>query len=112
MMGRIQERCQIEMIFDMQLAHSLYSNVQKEGIIPVSRKTNENDNVPSMKRYDQILNDKVGIIGKFMDCRHHLHLQQSGDNHKNDKNHKNDMNDKDSKNDMDDENGKNKCSDL
>ena len=107
----MQERCHIEMIFDMQLAHLLYSNDQKEGIIPTSRKTNENDNVHSMKSCDQILNDKVGIIGKFMDRRYHLHLPQSDDNHKNEKNHKNDMNDKDSKNDMDDEND-NRCSDL
>ena len=57
-----------------------------------------------MKSCDPNLNGRVGIIGKTMDRRHHLHLRQMGGNHKNGKIHKNDMND------MDAENGKNKYS--
>ena len=62
-----------------------------------------------MKSCDPNLSGRVGF-GKFVDCRHHLHLRQPGGNHKNGKIHKKDMNGKDSKNAMDGENGKNEYS--
>ena len=106
---RSRERCQIEMIFNLQPVHLLFSDTRK-GKPPVLRSRNEKGKYHSMKSCDPNLNGRVGIVGKFMDRRYHLHLRQPGGNHMNGKIHKNDMNGKDSKSGMDGENGNNKYS--
>ena len=63
--------------FQHQLPHLQLSNVNKDGWILTSRKTNKSDNDLPMKNCYQILSDEVGI-GKSTGRRHHLHFQQSG----------------------------------
>ena len=60
-----------------------------------------------MRSCDQTWNGDVGIIGQFMDRRHHLHLRQLGGNLKNGKN---DMNGNTDKTGTDGGNGKNEYS--
>ena len=57
--------------------------------------------------WDQNLSGKVGILGKFMDRRRHLHMRPPGGNLKNGKD---DMNGKNDKIGTDGGNGKNEYS--
>ena len=68
---RIQERCHIEMISNLQRDQLLLPGTRKEGKTPTFRSRKEKDKYRSMKSCDQKLIDNVGIIGKFMD----LHLR-------------------------------------
>ena len=107
MMGKLQERCQIEMILNLPPVHLLFSDTRKEGKTRISRSRKENGKDHSMKSCDPNLNNKFGRIGKFMDRRHHLRLRQLGGNYKNSRSHRNDMNGKDCKNGKDGKDGAN-----
>ena len=79
--------------------HFLTSDTRKEGKNPIFRSRTEWSKYRSNKSCEQILGDKVGVIGNFIDRMRHFHFRQLRQNAKNDKNDINDMNDMNGKND-------------